>query len=185
MPIGAFHRQTDRDPMPLGQQAAFDAGLAPVGGIGPRFFPAQAAPWSSPHPSPASPTRCRAAHQIARRPLAIISERRPLPPRPETDHAPWNARTLGLVQGLPLAARAQHIEDGIGADAIGHARSSAAKAMGIDVDGQERLEHGPEIIRDAKPGGGAIIGSAYALALGSLGASFMPQSIPGYSDIKN
>jgi hypothetical protein len=40
---------------------------------------------------------------------------------------------LGLVQRLPLAARPQHIEDGIGTGPIRHARSSATKAMGIDV----------------------------------------------------
>lgn len=39
MPIGPFYLQADRDAVPLRQQAAFDAGLAPVGGIGPGFFP--------------------------------------------------------------------------------------------------------------------------------------------------
>jgi hypothetical protein len=43
MPIRPLHLQADRDAMPLGQQAAFDAGLAPVGGIGPGFFPRPAA----------------------------------------------------------------------------------------------------------------------------------------------
>ena len=39
MPIGPFYLQADRDAVPLRQQAAFDAGLAPVAGIGPGFFP--------------------------------------------------------------------------------------------------------------------------------------------------
>lgn len=43
MPIGPVHLQAERDAMPLSQQAAFDAGLAPVGGIAPRFSPRPAA----------------------------------------------------------------------------------------------------------------------------------------------
>ena len=76
---------------------------------------------------------------------------------------------LGLVQGLPLAARAQDGEDRVGTTAIGDARSSSAEAMGIDVDWQERLEHRPEGIGDVKAGGGPIIGRAYTLAFGSDG----------------
>ena len=76
---------------------------------------------------------------------------------------------LGLVQGLPLAARAQDVEDRISTAAIGDARSSSAEAMGIDVDRQERLEHRPEGIGDAKTGGGPIIGRASTLPFGSEG----------------
>jgi hypothetical protein len=39
MPIGPFYLQADRDAVPLRQQAAFAAGLAPVGGIVPGCFP--------------------------------------------------------------------------------------------------------------------------------------------------
>jgi hypothetical protein len=74
---------------------------------------------------------------------------------------------LRLVQRLPLAAGAQHIEDGISTGTIGHARSSSAEAMRIDVDRQERLEHRPEGIGDAKAGGSPIIGRASPLAFGS------------------
>ena len=55
---------------------------------------------------------------------------------------------------------------GVGTGAIGDARSSSAEAMGIDVDRQERLQHRPEGIGDAKTGGGPIIGRASPLALG-------------------
>jgi len=47
---------------------------------------------------------------------------------------------------LPLAARSQHVEDRVGTISIGHARPSPAKAMGVDVDGQQRLEHGPQLV---------------------------------------
>ncbi len=69
---------------------------------------------------------------------------------------------LGLIQRLPLAARSQNVEDSIGTRTIRHARSSAAKAMGIDMDGQQRLKHGPELLRDPKPGRSTVIGRALA-----------------------
>jgi hypothetical protein len=51
---------------------------------------------------------------------------------------------VGLIQGFPLAAGAQDGEDGVGAAAVGGAGASAAKAMGLDVDGDERLKDSPE-----------------------------------------
>jgi hypothetical protein len=41
MPIGASHHEPDGDPLPVREHAALDTGLAPVGGIGPRFSPTQ------------------------------------------------------------------------------------------------------------------------------------------------
>src|SRR5215470_5333210 len=38
---------------------------------------------------------------------------------------------LRLIQGLPLAARAEHIENGIGTAAIRHTWAAAAKAVGV------------------------------------------------------
>ncbi len=64
---------------------------------------------------------------------------------------------LGLVQGLPLASRSQHIEDRIRTASICNARSPASKAMRIDVDGQEWLQHGPQFVGDAISGGGPVI----------------------------
>jgi hypothetical protein len=105
MPIGALNREADWDPMSLCQQAAFDTGLAPVGGIGPGFFPRPAVLWSVPHPSPANPTRSHTAHQTAGLPLAIISEKPRLPPRLETDRAPSNAHTAPSGPGLATGTR--------------------------------------------------------------------------------
>src|SRR6266478_3189582 len=50
MPIGFCHGQADRYAVGFGQQAAFDAALGAVGGIGSRFFPRPAALSSAPHP---------------------------------------------------------------------------------------------------------------------------------------
>jgi hypothetical protein len=50
---------------------------------------------------------------------------------------------LGLVQGLPVAAGSQDVEDRVDTVSIRHARSSSAKAMGVDMHGQQGLEHCP------------------------------------------
>jgi len=65
---------------------------------------------------------------------------------------------LGLVQRAPLAAGPQDEEDGIRTGAIRHARASSAKAVGIDMDGQQRLEDGPQLIGNPKVRRRAVIG---------------------------
>ena len=76
-----------------------------------------------------------------------------------------------LVQRLPLAAGAQHIEDGIGTDPGGRPRAPATKPVGVDVGGEQGLQHRPECIGDAKPGGGPVIRRSFA-------ASFLVASTP-------
>jgi hypothetical protein len=41
--------------------------------------------------------------------------------------------------------------------AIGHSRATAAKPMGVHVNGQERFQHGPQFVRDAKAGLGLVV----------------------------
>jgi hypothetical protein len=72
---------------------------------------------------------------------------------------------LGLVQGLPLAAGAQDVEDGLGAGPIGHPWTASAKAMPIDMLRQQGFEHRPQLIRNAESSGGAVLGRTLALAL--------------------
>jgi hypothetical protein len=57
---------------------------------------------------------------------------------------------LGLVERLPLAARSQNEEDRVGTVSIGHTWPSAAKAMRIDMHGQQRLEDCPQFIGNAR-----------------------------------
>src|ERR687891_479410 len=65
---------------------------------------------------------------------------------------------LGLIQGFPLAASAQDVENGISALAVWHPWPSTAKAVSIHPDRQQRLQHGPEFVRDAEPRRGAVVG---------------------------
>src|SRR5437899_2668563 len=91
---------------------------------------------------------------------------------------------LGLIEGLPLASRAQDVEDGIGTVAIGHPWASTAKAMRIDMDRQQGLQHRPQFIGDAEPRRRAIIGGSLSFSfLGflSVHTSYFT-TFSGYSD---
>jgi hypothetical protein len=54
----------------------------------------------------------------------------------------------GGVQGLPLAARAQHEENGVHADAVGGTRPAAAEAMRVLVFGKQQGDALPQVVRD-------------------------------------
>jgi hypothetical protein len=71
---------------------------------------------------------------------------------------------VSVLEGVPLAASAQNVENGSGAAAIGDARSSSAEAVSVEAHGNERLKNSPEGVRDAEGGGGWIIASALARA---------------------
>ena len=75
---------------------------------------------------------------------------------------------LSLLQGCPLAARAEHIENGIGTAAIWYTWTPATKAMGIYPDREQRCEDGPEHIRDTEPSGCAVVRCASSCAFGWL-----------------
>jgi hypothetical protein len=47
---------------------------------------------------------------------------------------------------IPLAARSQHKEDSLGAHPIRHAWAATAKAVGVLVRGQERLDQRPKLV---------------------------------------
>jgi hypothetical protein len=54
----------------------------------------------------------------------------------------------GGVQRLPLAAGAEHKENGLHTDAVGGAWPTAAEAMGILVLGNKQGESLPEVVRN-------------------------------------
>jgi hypothetical protein len=71
---------------------------------------------------------------------------------------------LSLVERLPLAAGPQDEEDGVCASAISDAWPPTPKAMGVDMDRQQRLEDRPQLIGDAKPRRGTVIGRALSFS---------------------
>jgi hypothetical protein len=52
----------------------------------------------------------------------------------------------GGRERIPLAARSQHKEDRLGAHPIRHAWAATAKAVGVLVRGQERLDQRPKLV---------------------------------------
>jgi hypothetical protein len=60
---------------------------------------------------------------------------------------PW--AELGRVECFPLAAGAQHEEDGIHTHPVRGARSTTAEAVGIHVAGQVHLDLRPQVIGNA------------------------------------
>src|SRR5947209_13668345 len=67
---------------------------------------------------------------------------------------------LGVIQGLPLAASSQDVENGIRTVAIRYPWASSPKAMRIHMHRQQRLQLCPQFIGDAKAGGGTIVWGA-------------------------
>ncbi len=70
MAIGSLNGEANWHPMPFRQQTAFHSPLAPIGGIGTRFFPRPMELWSSPRPYSTSPSQCQRVHQTAQFRLA-------------------------------------------------------------------------------------------------------------------
>jgi hypothetical protein len=70
---------------------------------------------------------------------------------------------FGGIEGLPLAAGAQDIQDGLHAEAIVLARAAAAEAMGVLVRGQQELDALPQVIGDAP-----VVGDGAAVHGGAL-----------------
>jgi hypothetical protein len=155
--LGSLNHHFDRHSMAFGQQTAFHAPFATVGGIGPGFFPTQGRFGHRPvhtQPLPVKPTQL----------IKLLDSSLPQLEKDACFHLCLKpivrcrmGTQLGLIKGLPLAGSSQHREDRVGTVPVCNARSPASKAMRIDVDGQEWLQHGPQFIGDAKPGGGPVI----------------------------
>lgn len=71
---------------------------------------------------------------------------------------------LGLIQGLPLAARAQHVEDRVRAGPVRPAGATAAKTVRVRMRRQQGFQHRPESIQDPKPRGWPVVRRARAFA---------------------
>jgi hypothetical protein len=64
---------------------------------------------------------------------------------------------LGLVPGVPLAARPQDVKESLGAVAIRHARPATAEAGGVHAHWEQQRQHRPQCIGNAESSGGAVV----------------------------
>ncbi len=153
-------------------------------GLGPVFFPAQRSFHHGPvhtQPLPVDPFSLIKLRQSC---LPEFEEDSRLHPFLKAIVRRRMCTELGLVQGLPLTAGSQHVEDRVGTVSIRHARPSSPKAMAIHVDGEQRLQLRPQFIGDAEPRRGAIIGSALSFSFFgflSVHPSYFT-TFSGYSD---
>ena len=88
--VGPIHRQPHRNAPGLGQQAALDPGLAPVGRVGTGFSPRPRGTWSWPRSYSANSSPDPSIHRNVPTPSAIVPgtpRRRPIP---ESADGPWS-----------------------------------------------------------------------------------------------
>src|SRR5258708_32084359 len=142
-------------------------------GLGPVFFPAQRRFGHRPVHTQPLPVNATEFIKLLNSGLPECEEDSRLHPLLKAIIGCRVRTQLGLIQGLPLATRSQHVEDGIGTVAIRHPWASSPKAMGIHMHRQQRLQLRPQLIRDAKSRRRAII-------RGPLSFSF---SFPGFLSV--
>lgn len=63
---------------------------------------------------------------------------------------------LAGIEGLPLAAGAEDVEDGIGTDAVGGAWFATAEGVGVHMFGDAEFHQLPEFIGDAPVVGNGV-----------------------------
>src|SRR6266699_686851 len=131
-------------------------------GLGPVFFPAQRRFGHGPIHREPVPVDSAGLLKLLQSGLPQLEEDSGLHPLLKAVMGRRMRAQLGLIQGLPLTASAQHIENSIGTVAIGHAGASSPKAMRIHMHWQQWLQHRPQLIRNAKACRGAIIRGSFS-----------------------
>src|SRR5947209_5706643 len=86
MHIRAIHGGSQRNAASIDEDRALDAQLGAIGRVFPGFFPLPAAPWSSPRPHFATPSRSVPDGRILPGRAAIVRKTRPASPTLESTH---------------------------------------------------------------------------------------------------
>lgn len=133
-------------------------------GLGPVFSPAQGRLGQRPIPRKPVPLDPGQIRKLLDAGLPEVEEHARFHPGLKPIMRRRMRTPLGLVHCLPLAAGPQDEEDGVRASAICDARPPTPKAMGIDMNRQQRLEDRPQLIGDAKPRRGTVIGRSLPLS---------------------
>ena len=167
MTVGAVHRQTHRNALSFGQQAALDPAFTSVSGIGAGFFPRPRVIWSwlrpcSPNSSPAPSVRHSVPVPPATAPGTL--QRQPIPEsaggRWTQSRCPW--RPAPSTDRRCAARRRCHWrrcgrEPG----------EAAAKPMGVHMLGDQRFQYFPKLVGDLETAGGGIGLGGWASTLGT------------------
>ena len=165
--IGAINRHPDGHAMPLGQHRPLDACFPEIGRIGAGCFLSERRPGHRPvytQPVPVS------ALQFIERfdaDLPQFQEHAGGDPCATSVIRRGYGAQIRLVQRRLLTTGAEDVKDDVGAAAIRHARTTAAKPMGVHRErAQGRFQYGPQVVRDAKARRGHVVWCARTRALG-------------------
>ena len=134
-------------------------------GLGPVFPPAQGRLGHSPihaHPTPVQPLQFVVTFQSHSPQFQEHSSGNPFL-KAQVGGGP-RADACG-IQGFPLASGAQHVEDAIGAGAIGNPGPATAEPMGVHMLWDQGLQHFPELVRDLETASGRIGLCGWAIPL--------------------
>jgi len=180
--IGPRDRHTEGHAMPVGQQAAFDAALGTVGGVWPGVFSAQRRFGHRPVHAQPGPIYAFQFIELLHTRLPQLEKHPRRDPFLVTVVGGRTGAQLGFVEGFPLAASAQHVEDRIRTLPVGGAGPASSKAVRIHVNRQQRLQDGPQGVRNPKTGGGLVIGASGTRSFGVTFRFHATNYTTSYSD---
>src|SRR5690349_6631033 len=119
-------------------------------GLGPVFFPRQGRLGHRPIHRKPTPIHAVKGVVLRQARLPEAQKKAVLHPRLEAVVRRGGGTKPSARERVPLATRAQHKEDGIGANPIRHPRAASAVAVGVLVFGQEGCHLRPKLIANGK-----------------------------------
>ena len=143
----ATHKPTGT-PLPSTSSERLAAVLARSVGVGPVFFPRQGGLGHRSILTPPAPVDAVAGVVLGQSRLPEAQKEAVGHPRLEAIMGRGAWAEAGGGARVPLAARSQDKEDGVGAHPVGHARASAAEAVGVRMGGPRRFHERPKLVAD-------------------------------------
>ena len=182
MSIRALHGQTKRYPLPFGQQAALNTAFGTVGGVRSGVFAAQRGFGNRPIQAQPGPINALQSIKLLDAYLPQLEKHASLDPFLVTVMSGRARAQVGLVEGLPLTAGAQDVENRIRTLPVWYTWPSTTKPVRIHMDGQHWLQDRPEFIRNPKTGGGLVVGVSGPSSFGFISCFHAPYYTTSYSD---
>jgi hypothetical protein len=147
-------------PGPSGNRRRFTPPLARSVGVGPGFFPPERSLGHRAVQASPGPVKTLPFVNLGHSRVPEFQEDARVDPFLKAVVGGGVGTQLGLMEGFPLAARAEHVKHGVGTAAIRHTRPAATKAVGMHPGGEQWCENGPPLIRHAESSSGAVVRGA-------------------------
>jgi hypothetical protein len=143
-------------PLPSTSRLRLAPSLARSVGFFPVFFPPQGCLGHAPVHAQPLPVDALQAVVVQQPQAPHVEEDAVADPELEAVVGGGPGAELGGVQGLPLAAGAQDVEDGVQTDAVLSRGSAAAEAVGIDTLGDTDVKLLPQVVGDTPISGDGL-----------------------------